>query len=61
MPARLGAAAGLLLAVPVATLVYRVGRGGSLAGPLSALLLYEVYYAARGAALARLLFRRLEG
>ena len=61
MPARLGAAAGLLLAVPAATLVYRGLGGGSLASPLRCLLLYEVYYAARGAALAGLLFGSPKG
>jgi glycosyltransferase involved in cell wall biosynthesis len=54
---RLLTAAGLLAAVPAATLVYRARAGGSLGRPLHALLLYEVYYAARGAAMAQLLFR----
>jgi glycosyltransferase involved in cell wall biosynthesis len=54
---RLGAAAGLVLAVPAATLVYRGLGGGSVGRPLRALLLYEVYYAARAAALARIMVR----
>ena len=58
---RLLAAGGLLAAVPAATLVYRARAGGSLARPLHALLLYEVYYAARGAAMAQLLFRGWKG
>lgn len=57
-PARLGAAVAFVAAVPAATLVYSGLRGGSYASPLRALLLYEVYYAARAAALAHLLFRR---
>lgn len=61
LPARLGAAAGLVVAVPAVTLVYRGLHGGSLASPLRALLLYEVYYAARAAALARLLFGSPKG
>jgi len=48
----------LLLAAPAATLGYRWRRGGNLGRPLQALLLYLVYYAARAAALARLLFRK---
>jgi hypothetical protein len=56
-PGRLAAAAGLLTAVPAVTVLYRARAGGSLRRPLHALLLYEVYYAARGAAMARLLFR----
>ena len=61
VPARLAAAAGLVLGAPGATLVYRGLRGGSLGRPLRALLLYEVYFAARAAALARLLFGRPRG
>jgi glycosyltransferase involved in cell wall biosynthesis len=57
IPPRLGAAAGLVLAVPAATLVYRGLGGGSVGRPLRALLLYEVYYAARAAALARIMVR----
>lgn len=57
MPPRLGAAAGLVLTVPAATLVYRGLGGGSIGRPLRALLLYEVYYAARAAALARIVVR----
>ena len=56
-PARLAAAAGLAIAAPTTTLLYRRRTGGSLRRPFHALLLYEVYFAARGAALARLLFR----
>ena len=56
-PLRVGAAAALLVAVPVVTLLYRRLQGGSLARPLRALLLYEVYYAARAAALGRILIR----
>ncbi len=58
LPARLAGALVLLAAAPTATLAYRWRRGGSLGHPLQALLLYEVYYAARSAALARLLFRK---
>lgn len=57
LPARLGSAATLVLAVPATTLVYRRRQGGNLARPFRALLLYEVYYAARAAALVRLLFQ----
>jgi len=60
-PGRLAAAVGCLAAVPAATLVYRARAGGSLSRPLHALLLYEVYYAARGAAMARFLFRGEKG
>lgn len=60
-PGRLAAAVGLLGAVPAATLVYRARAGGSVGRPLHALLLYEVYFAARGAAMARLLFRGEKG
>ncbi len=56
-PARLAVAVGLVVAAPAATLLYRARAARSLGRPLHALLLYEVYYAARGAAMARLLFR----
>jgi len=56
-PARLAVAMGLVVTAPAATLLYRARTGGSLGRPLHALLLYEVYYAARVAAMARLLFR----
>jgi glycosyltransferase involved in cell wall biosynthesis len=60
-PARLAAAAALAIAAPAAALLYRVRAGGSLTRPIHALLLYEAYFAARGAAMARLLFREVGG
>lgn len=60
-PGRAAAAGVLLAIVPAVTLVYRARAGGSLSRPLHALLLYEMYYAARGAAMARLLFRGEKG
>jgi hypothetical protein len=58
LPIRLAAAVGLAVTVPLATLAYRLRSGGTLSRPLHALLLYEVYYAARATALARLALQR---
>ena len=60
-PVRFVVAAGLVVAAPAAALLYRAAAGGDLGRPLRALLLYEVYFVARGAAMARLLFRGVRG
>jgi hypothetical protein len=48
----------LLLVVPVATVTYRLHQVRRPANVLAALLLYEVYYAARAASLIRIIVAR---
>ncbi len=58
LPVRLATSLALTFVVPIATVVYRVARGGLAHDPIRAFVLYWVYYAARLVSLARIIASR---